>query len=170
MRLTTTIIPEYFQNQNDAIDAGTLSAEKINLVALGINNGWIDATIQYGAYVDFAYNNSYRQLINESEYVSLKEEFETGCLPRLQACPGETGTDAACQDADDFCYENVEAYVVSLTTQSRSRYRARKCVSCFHAKISCRKTLSTLMFMIFDTLLTILSHQKPMWITSIEMM
>ncbi|EOO01959.1 putative carboxypeptidase s1 protein [Phaeoacremonium minimum UCRPA7] len=112
MRLTTTIIPEYFQNQNDAIDAGTLSAEKINLVALGINNGWIDATIQYGAYVDFAYNNSYRQLINESEYVSLKEEFETGCLPRLQACPGETGTDAACQDADDFCYENVEAYVM----------------------------------------------------------
>lgn len=32
----------YFQQQNAAIDAGKLTGEKINLVALGINNGWID--------------------------------------------------------------------------------------------------------------------------------
>lgn len=121
MHLTWLMLLEYFETQNTAIEAGTLEAEKINLVALGINNGWIDATIQYGAYVDFAYNNSYRQLVNESEYVALKEEFETGCLPRLQACPGETGTDAACQEADDYCYENVEAVVVSGVIQCLER-------------------------------------------------
>lgn len=32
----------YFQKQNAAIDAGKLSGQKVNLVALGINNGWID--------------------------------------------------------------------------------------------------------------------------------
>lgn len=32
----------YFEQQNAAIDAGTLQGEKINLVALGVNNGWID--------------------------------------------------------------------------------------------------------------------------------
>lgn len=32
----------YFEQQNAAIDAGTIKGEKINLVALGINNGWID--------------------------------------------------------------------------------------------------------------------------------
>ena len=105
---------EYFEAQNAAIESGSLKAEKIKLVALGINNGWIDATIAYGAYVEFAYKNAYRQLINESDYVRLKEVYETGCVPLLQACPGETGTDAACQKADDYCYENIEAYVVGL--------------------------------------------------------
>lgn len=32
----------YFEQQNAAIDAGTLSGTKVNLIALGINNGWID--------------------------------------------------------------------------------------------------------------------------------
>lgn len=38
---------EYFESQNSAIDAGTVDGEKINLVALGINNGWIDPLLQY---------------------------------------------------------------------------------------------------------------------------
>lgn len=38
---------EYFLTQNAAIDAGTVSGEKINLIALGINNGWIDPLLQY---------------------------------------------------------------------------------------------------------------------------
>lgn len=32
----------YFEQQNSAIDAGTITGEKVHLVALGINNGWID--------------------------------------------------------------------------------------------------------------------------------
>lgn len=47
---------DYFQSQNAAIASGSLQGEKLNLVALGINNGWYDPTIQYKAYVDFSYN------------------------------------------------------------------------------------------------------------------
>lgn len=32
----------YFQQQNDAISSGSISGIKINLFALGVNNGWID--------------------------------------------------------------------------------------------------------------------------------
>lgn len=82
-------------------------------MALGINNGWIDPTIQYGTYPDFAYNqNAYRQLINESQYESLKETYGTGCRVQLQNCPGETGNDTACLDADNYCYETVQSAVV----------------------------------------------------------
>ncbi|KAJ0159601.1 Carboxypeptidase S1, partial [Colletotrichum tanaceti] len=34
---------DYFQHQNEAIDKGAVKGEKIKLVAVGINNGWIDA-------------------------------------------------------------------------------------------------------------------------------
>lgn len=95
------MIPEYFQSQNKAI----------NLVALGINNGWIDATIHYRAYVDFGYNNSWRQLINDTQYSQLQEAYEAECKPLLQQCPGETGDDEACLNADNSCYENVEGVV-----------------------------------------------------------
>lgn len=83
----------------------------IDLVALGINNGWIDATIQYQAYVDFGYNNSWRQLINDTQYPALQQAYETECLPLLEKCPSLTGTDEACLNADDACYQYVEGVV-----------------------------------------------------------
>ena len=36
----------YFEQQNNAIASGTVKGEKINLVALGVNNGWYDPIIQ----------------------------------------------------------------------------------------------------------------------------
>lgn len=45
--LTTTILSSYFESQNAAIKAGTATGENINLVAVGINNGWIDPLLQY---------------------------------------------------------------------------------------------------------------------------
>lgn len=102
---------EYFETQNKAISNGTITGDTIDLVALGINNGWIDPTIQYQAYVDFGYNNSWRQLINDTQYPVLQQAFETECAPLLAQCPGETGDDEACYNADDSCYENVEGVV-----------------------------------------------------------
>lgn len=104
---------EYFETQNKAIFNGTITGDSINLIALGINNGWIDATIQYQAYIDFGYNNSWRQLINDTQYSGLQEAYETKCAPLLELCPSETGTDEACLTADDSCYENVEGVVES---------------------------------------------------------
>ncbi|KAL1849935.1 hypothetical protein Daus18300_013069 [Diaporthe australafricana] len=102
---------EYFQTQNEAISDGSVTGETISLVALGINNGWIDPVIQEQAYVDFAYNNTWRQLINDTQYSQLQDAYETQCLPLLQQCPGETGTDTACLNADNACYEYVEGVV-----------------------------------------------------------
>lgn len=107
------VATEYFQAQNQAISNGTITGETIDLVALGINNGWIDPTIQYQAYIDFGYNNSWRQLFNDTQYPQLQEAFETECAPLLGQCPGETGDDEACYNADESCYENVEGLVES---------------------------------------------------------
>lgn len=105
------MVAEYFQTQNKAISNGSVTGEVIDLVALGINNGWIDPIIQEQAYIDFGYNNTWRQLINDTQYTQLQEAYETQCLPLLQQCPGETGTDTACVDADNACYESVEGAV-----------------------------------------------------------
>lgn len=102
---------EYFESQNKAISNNTIDGEVIDLVALGINNGWIDATIQYQAYIDFGHNNSWRQLINDTQYSELQQAYETQCLPLLEQCPDVTGTDAACLNADDSCYQYVEGVV-----------------------------------------------------------
>jgi carboxypeptidase C (cathepsin A) len=37
---------DYFEQQNAAITAGTVKGQNMKLVALGINNGWFDATLQ----------------------------------------------------------------------------------------------------------------------------
>lgn len=43
----------YFESQNAAIAKGTVTGQNVSLIALGINNGWYDSTIQQKAYVDF---------------------------------------------------------------------------------------------------------------------
>jgi len=93
----------YFQQQNAAIDAGTLQGIKINLVALGINNGWINPQVQYKAYIDFAYNNTYKQLISKSQYTSITNAYNSKCLPAMQKCTGTTGGNSACNNANSVC-------------------------------------------------------------------
>lgn len=105
------MVLEYFQSQNKAISNGSITGEVIDLVALGINNGWIDPIIQEQAYIDFGHNNTWRQLINDTQYAQLQEAYETQCLPLLQQCPGEVGTESACLNADNVCYETVEGVV-----------------------------------------------------------
>lgn len=105
------IVLDYFQNQNKAISNGSVTGEVIDLVALGINNGWIDPIIQEQAYIDFGHNNTWRQLINDTQYAQLQEAYETQCLPLLEQCPGEVGTDSACLNADNVCYNTVEGVV-----------------------------------------------------------
>ncbi len=35
----------YLNEQNTAVSEGSISGDKINLVALGVNNGWFDSLI-----------------------------------------------------------------------------------------------------------------------------
>jgi carboxypeptidase C (cathepsin A) len=97
----------HFQEQNKKVDDGTIRADKVNLVALGINNGWIDPPIQFKAYIDYSFNNSYRQLITRTEYNTYINTFNRGCGPALQTCPGPTGSNSACLSADNTCNDQI---------------------------------------------------------------
>ena len=98
---------DYFQEQNTKIDSGSLNGEKIDLVALGVNNAWIDAEIQELAYVDFSYNNTYKPLITASQHTRYTNTYNTKCKPALQKCKS-TGANADCKSADTICYNNIE--------------------------------------------------------------
>ncbi|MCJ1475710.1 hypothetical protein MMC13_004373 [Lambiella insularis] len=98
----------YFQAQNAAIKAGTVTGENIDLIALGINNGWYDPIIQYKAYVDFSYNNTYKPLITAAQHTSYTNTYNSDCLPLLKECPSITGENSACQNADNTCYGDIE--------------------------------------------------------------
>lgn len=104
----------YFQQQNAKIDSGDVEGDKINLKALGINNGWYDSLIQEPAGIDFALNNSYRPLIDSSEAEKLKDAFETGCKPMLEECY-TTGANEACINADNTCYYDIDAAISAAT-------------------------------------------------------
>lgn len=98
----------YFETQNAAIAKGTVTGENIDLIALGINNGWYDPTLQYKAYIDYAYNNTYDQLITTAQYNSYLNTYTKKCEPALEECPATTGTDSECKSADTLCYDDIE--------------------------------------------------------------
>lgn len=97
----------YIQEQNEAIDGGSVEGQKINLVALGVNNGWIDAEIQEKAYIDYSLNNTYKQIITSDQATSYYNSYEKTCLPAIQTCES-SGTNSACVNADNKCYNNIE--------------------------------------------------------------
>ncbi|KAF2468891.1 carboxypeptidase S1 [Lindgomyces ingoldianus] len=98
---------KYIQDQNKA-----KAGENINIVALGINNGWFDSLIQEKAYVQFSYNNTYKPLISKAQYDTYMGRYTDNCLPELQQC-ATTGTNAACQQADNACYRTIEVPLIS---------------------------------------------------------
>lgn len=83
------------------------SSEHVNLVALGINNGWHDSMLQEPAYVDFAFNNSNRPFITDAQHKKYHQWFEDYCLPDLITCD-RTKTDFNCAQANRACAAVVE--------------------------------------------------------------
>lgn len=75
---------------------------------MGINNGWYDPIIQYKAYVDFSYNNTYAPIISKSQYNSFTDSYTSDCLPALQQCTATSGNNQVCVDADNTCYQEIE--------------------------------------------------------------
>ncbi|KAK6984080.1 Alpha/Beta hydrolase protein [Favolaschia claudopus] len=100
---------QYFEVQNNLIAGGKLNGIQINLVALMINNGWIDPLIQYQAYVTFAQNApGYGPLVNQSTVKRMNDSYynSKGCLAQQRACynAGNSGSsNGICSDADDIC-------------------------------------------------------------------
>ena len=97
--------PEFAKYSQDQNTAG--KGQKINLVALGVNNGWFDAEIQEPAYVQFSYNNTYKPLISKSQYNSYMNTFKSSCLPQIQQCE-KSGSNSDCQKANSACGNSIE--------------------------------------------------------------
>lgn len=81
------------------------------MIALGINNAWIDSAIQEKAYINFAHNNTYRRLISETQRDTYLTAYENNCLPAVTQCT-ETGTDDACKVANSICYGQIEGPII----------------------------------------------------------
>jgi carboxypeptidase C (cathepsin A) len=96
-----------FEQQNAAIDNGTVQGEKINIVALGINNGWTDPNISYKAYLDFSVNNTYNIIITKSQYNSYQDTYNFACVPALNKCLSSS-TNSACSSAQSICYNDIK--------------------------------------------------------------
>lgn len=107
-QLTEPEFAYYFESQNTAIASGTVTGQNISLVALGINNGWYDPILQYKAYVDYSYNNTYKSLISSSQHTSYLNTYTTKCLPLLKQCSSTTGSNTACENAESTCYNDIE--------------------------------------------------------------
>ncbi|KAI5457689.1 Alpha/Beta hydrolase protein [Mariannaea sp. PMI_226] len=99
----------YFMKQNDAIQHGTAIGEPINLVALGMNNAWIDPRRQFLAYATYADDNPYRKILNNSTATleRFENDYKKYCLPAMDNCTQATGQDEACSSADATCNEQM---------------------------------------------------------------
>ena len=92
--------PEFAQLILERNNDETLTGERheVTLTARGVDNGWFDAMIQERSNIDFAYSNTFRELINETLYKQLIEDFDTIHRPAIEKCAAE-GTDQACNEA-----------------------------------------------------------------------
>jgi carboxypeptidase D len=99
---------QYIQTQNKA-----KAGENINIVALGINNGWMDSLIQEPNYIEYSYNNSYKPFIAKEQYDYYMGRYTDICLPELEQCV-KSGSNIDCQNADGACYTSVERPLYNL--------------------------------------------------------
>ncbi|KAJ7915166.1 alpha/beta-hydrolase [Mycena leptocephala] len=103
----------YFDQQNDAIEKGTVSGVPIVVSALMINNGWYDPLIQNLAYLTFATNApGYGQLQSDAVLQKMNTTYfeANGCQEQEQACydaGNSSASNAICISADNFCVDNL---------------------------------------------------------------
>lgn len=98
---------DYFEEQNAAITAGTVTGQNIQLVALGINDGWFDALVQEPAYAEYLNDNPYRQIIDSNTRDEYLYDFSQRCDPALRICRS-TGSDVDCMNSDNVCNSLIE--------------------------------------------------------------
>lgn len=129
----------FFEQQNERIANGSFNQQgetyQIHLDTLGIINGCIDSLVQEPTYPQMAFNNTYNlQTISESDFTASLQAFDqsNGCRERVQNCrsmaaqmdsdnDGDSAqVNAVCQDANDFCINNVESPY--LQSSGRSFY------------------------------------------------
>ncbi|KAL1914975.1 uncharacterized protein VTP21DRAFT_7680 [Calcarisporiella thermophila] len=86
----------------------------INLMSIGIGNGWIDALTQYGNYGNFMCENPIKQLTSKENCTKIQHEYEVSCKPQIQKCYSDISNTTQCAFADELC-TNI-TYVPFLDT------------------------------------------------------
>ncbi|KAJ7291523.1 alpha/beta-hydrolase [Mycena rebaudengoi] len=103
----------YFDQQNAAIEAGTISGVPIVVSALMVNNPWIEPLIQNLAYITFATNApGYGQLQNDTVLHAMNESYfgPNGCKDQTEACyaaGSSSESDEICMNADNLCFDEL---------------------------------------------------------------
>lgn len=98
------------QDRNKAIAAGTQKGEKIDIIALGINNGIADYSIQEPAYIDYALDNKYNKIIDKATAARYHKQYKNRCAPLLKTCttPGSPLDITTCAATTEVCFQTVE--------------------------------------------------------------
>ncbi|KAI8940711.1 hypothetical protein NX059_001977 [Plenodomus lindquistii] len=116
----------YFQEQNERIENGTWTetgqTHLLHLDTLFIINGCIDRYVQWPAYPQMAYNNTYGiKAINESRHEEVLDNLyrEGGCLDQIEDCRNQSlafdptnqgfneSVNEVCAAAETFCSETI---------------------------------------------------------------
>ncbi|CAG8595208.1 5159_t:CDS:10, partial [Acaulospora morrowiae] len=87
--------------------AGTKLSVPIRLKSIGIGNGWINPTIQYGSNIDYIIHNAYGPLLNKKIHSEMTANYPT-CKALLKKCT-DTNSPNDCGDAGNYCTANFTA-------------------------------------------------------------
>ncbi|KAG1908428.1 alpha/beta-hydrolase [Suillus fuscotomentosus] len=99
--------------QNRLIASGGIDDIPIVVKALMINNGWFDPLIQNIAWLNFAtHAPGYGQLQPDEVLKDMSNALygSNGCIVQEKACYAaghSTSSNRICQDADDYCIDNI---------------------------------------------------------------
>ncbi|KAF1989946.1 putative carboxypeptidase S1 [Aulographum hederae CBS 113979] len=94
--------------QNNAIKNGTVKGEEINLVALGVNNGWFEPYIAYKAHIDFSFNNTHKRVIDEGQHTRYMNALNGRCKQLIDSCAVSEGRNG-CAQAQQLCGAQIES-------------------------------------------------------------
>jgi len=114
---------KYILDRNALISKGSVKGQTVNLVALGVNNGWINPYDSYKGMIDFAADNNHKNLINKQTAKQLNAKLTNNCLPALKTC-WQSGTNSACSKASMVCKNGIESRIAM--TGSFNVYDVRK--------------------------------------------
>ncbi|KAL9070016.1 MAG: hypothetical protein Q9157_005967 [Trypethelium eluteriae] len=106
------VFAKYFKDQNSRLFNASSPAREISLESVLIGNGWYDPLIQNEAYYNFSVDpgNSYDILLDK-EHAHMMYNAIYGpenCRDQTLQCYNTSRQDV-CQDADNFCSNEVEA-------------------------------------------------------------
>lgn len=124
---------DYFNKQNAGIGRGLVSGTKVDLIALGVSNGWYDTLFTAKSIIDFGYSNSYRSVINATTHEEYSLGFNRYCAPLLEACRTSTRSNSSC--AGTFpCLNGYNDTILPRLTAAADLYDIR--LSAPHPEVS----------------------------------